>query len=125
MSVDTQLELYLLVLLGMSALANIYQAHLRRMEAVRFAVAVVLDQTIGYLTDTEGNDVTTKHPEARLFATLREAQEAASAHDDRIAADDLPPTTTVQEVIVAYRRQTAMIEQVDDVAEFRAREDTW
>lgn len=65
---------------------------------MKYAVAMVLDQTYGYLT-ADGS-VTISHPEAMLH-DLREAAEALTADVD------------------------GWVEEVVDEGEFRAREDTW
>jgi hypothetical protein len=74
------------------------------MEAPRYAVAVVLDQTIGYICrDSVG--ATVHHPAAGLWDTEAEAHVAALAAGETPGSYDL--------------------EEVRDEEEFRAREDTW
>lgn len=52
---------------------------------MKFAVCVVLDQTIGYVS--ESGDLTTRHPEAQLFDTRLEANNARREHNATIRSD--------------------------------------
>lgn len=91
---------------------------------MKYAVVAVLDQTIGFVTET--GTYTTKHPEAKLWDDIQDASWTAS-------------TATARDAL--YRRRSEhrtessddevakgcahVVEAVDDEAEFRAREDTW
>lgn len=75
----------------------------RVMEAPRYAVMVVCDQTIAYVTKSCGE--TTRHPEAMLWDTREEAFAAA--------------------IVAGYGSGNFDIEEILDEDEFRAREDTW
>jgi len=99
---------------------------------VKYAVAGVMDQTIGYLTsaDPEKSEKTIRHCEAHLWDDLAEASMASAdyavkhalylksaAHQERFGitfSDD-----HIKKVC------TYWVEAVEDEEEFRAREDTW
>ena len=99
---------------------------------VKYAVAGIMDQTIGYLTSSDVADAqkTIRHPEAHLWDDLVEASMACAdiavrhalylkseVHQEKfdiILSDD-----RIQKVC------TYWVEAVEDEEEFRAREDTW
>lgn len=66
---------------------------------MKYAVVLLLDQTIGYISSLQGG-YTTKHPEALLFDAESEAQQLALKFEGDV-------------------------EKVSDEVEFRGREDTW
>jgi len=74
---------------------------------MKYAVATVLDQTIGYYAHEGATECaidrwTTRHPDAVLFET----------------------ETDARAVVERFNYET-WIEEVADEAEFRGREDTW
>lgn len=79
-----------------------------------YAIAIVADQTIVYRTEDEC--WTTKHPEAKLWAT----REEAAAVLERCNANIQAPKDSKE-----WERFSGWIEEVRDEAEFRGREDTW
>ena len=97
----------------------------------KYAVAHVMDQTIGYLTDVRDLDLTTKHPEAKLWDKLEDAaaviSETSAKHAmlllRRVQDNTYDLGGTSDERIVIWA--SYFIEVVEDEAEFRAREDTW
>lgn len=94
-------------------------------QAVKYAIATVLDQTIGYFRDYE-HGFTTKHPEAQLFDTLPDAvavvrKESASRALYQRGSEYFKDHTD-EEIVKGV---DFWIEVVADEAEFRAREDTW
>lgn len=82
---------------------------------MKYAVLAVMDQTFGFLNEAEDN-FTTRHPEAKLFDT-RDAADAAKAREDARLPSDLTPELRA--------RYSCWVEEIEDEAEFRAREDTW
>lgn len=82
---------------------------------MKYAILQTIDQTFGYW-DEKAETWTTKHPEATLYGTVGEAGAALA----RIMADyDGEPLSRKE-----LERLAPIIEEVEDEAEFRSREDT-
>lgn len=81
---------------------------------MKYAIGTVLDQTIGYWAGSDPSSTlpiwTTVHAEAKLFDT----REAAKNEFPLCIVDWKEPN-----------EDALFIEEIDDEAEFRAREDTW
>lgn len=78
---------------------------------MKFAVWLSADQTIVYLM-ADGISDTTRHPEAKLWDTRKEAEAMLGEYNDALVAQH-------------RARVFGEVEEVADEAEFRARKDTW
>jgi len=87
---------------------------------MKYAVGVIIDQTYGYLTE-EGS-FTTQHPEAILFGTRYDAEQAAEKSDSMMPVLDINGNPYSPEHLEVMK---CFIEPVENETEFHSREDTW
>ena len=80
---------------------------------MKYVIFVIADQTICYLTPR--HEMTTAHKDAMLFDTREVAEAFAVQHPGYRRAGTQPPKLG----------DDVHIEEVLDVREFQAREDTW
>jgi hypothetical protein len=89
--------------------------------ATKFAVWAPADQTMLFFT---GNGLagTTKHPEAKLWEDRAEAEALVRQYNGGIPSI---VESGGKKIELQRERYFAAIEEVEDEAEFRSREDTW
>lgn len=89
---------------------------------MKYVLVTVLDQTIGFLASQEDYEWSTVHSEALLFDTREEVEAIVPKYMAEVMANwpkDYPQNEQTIE------RATPFVEEVSDVAEFKARPDTW
>lgn len=94
---------------------------------MKYVIITACDQTICYIS--ESGQLTTKHPEAKMFDDVKEASEMCVRLSVEQALflkngghPEHPVSVTDTQIVEAYGH---LLEAVEDETEFRAREDTW
>lgn len=96
-----------------------------RRGGVKYALALALDQTFGYLT--EDGSATTKYLEAKLWDTLAEAEAARDAFVEEAVAHWAQNPRGLKNVPseAFIRSCSPVVEEVPDEMAWRMQPDTW